>query len=189
MLDDIDRVLIDRDAIAARVAELGERIAADLGDEAGGAADVTLVPILTGSIIFLADLIRQLPLRMRIHVMSVTSYPGTATASRGSRVEAALTRVPESLDGQHVLLIDDILDSGGTLDLATRLLRERRPASLRTCVLLRKRREAAMAFPVNYVAFDIPDEFVVGYGLDYDDLYRNLPDIAILRPEVVESRD
>lgn len=192
MLEDVDRVLIDRDAIAQRVAQLAEQIAADLRREVGeehggdgGAAAVTLVPILTGSIIFLADLIRRLPLRMRIHVMSVTSYPGTATASRGARVEAALTRVPDSLVGQHVLLIDDILDSGGTLDLATRLLRERNPASLRTCVLLRKQHDAAMAFDIDYVAFDIPDEFVVGYGLDYDDLYRNLPDIVTLKPEAV----
>ena len=192
MREDVEQVLIDRGRIAARVAGLASEIAADLCAEAVGAnepaatdpdqpIEVTLVPILTGSIIFVADLVRQLPLRMQIHIISVSSYPGTATESRGPAVEAALTRLPEKLTGRHVLVIDDILDSGQTLNVATQLLRERDPASVRTCVLLRKQREAAMRWPVDYVAFDIPDQFVVGYGLDYDDYYRNLPDICTLK--------
>ncbi|MEX1017776.1 MAG: hypoxanthine phosphoribosyltransferase [Phycisphaeraceae bacterium] len=187
MQRDIERVLIDRDAIARRVRELGQQIAADLREPASGGepVEITLVPVLTGSLIFLADLVRELPIRMQIHVMSITSYPGRSTASRGASIEAGLTRLPESLAGLHVLLIDDILDSGHTLKLATDTLRQRQPASLRTCVLLRKRREQAMQTPVDYVAFDIPDAFVVGYGLDYDDYYRNLPEIVTLRPDVV----
>jgi hypoxanthine phosphoribosyltransferase len=185
MQADIDQVLIDRQAIARRVDELARQIVADLEpDLSRGEADLTLVPILTGSIIFVADLIRHMPLRMRISVMSITSYPGKATSSRGASVEAALTRLPESLAGHHVLLIDDILDSGNTLRLARQIVTERQPDSFRTCVLLRKKRDAAMATPCDYVAFDIPDQFVVGYGLDFDDLYRNLPEICTLRQEV-----
>ena len=181
MQDDIERILIDRAAIETRLDELAGQIIGDLH----GAGELTLIPILTGSIIFVSDLIRRLPLKMRIRVMSVTSYPGQATTSRGASVEAALTRVPEDLSGQHVLVIDDILDSGSTLRLAVDLLRARKPADLRTCVLLRKQRPVAMAFPIDYVAFEIPDAFVVGYGLDYDDYYRNLPEICTLKPEVI----
>jgi hypoxanthine phosphoribosyltransferase len=145
------------------------------------------VPILTGSIIFVADLIRCLPVRMKIRLLSMQSYPGAATASRGAKVQSELTHLPASLAGAHVLLIDDILDSGRTLTLAGELLRARGPRTLRTCVLLRKQRPAALAFPVDYVCFDVPDEFVVGYGLDYNDYYRNLPDIVTLRSEVLAS--
>lgn len=190
MQDDIDRVLIDRGAIAARIRELAEQIVADLRAEEGDRdqdPEVTLVPILTGSVIFLSDLIRELPLRMQIRVISVSSYPGTATTARPASVQPALTNLPESLAGRHVLVIDDILDSGGTLRLVTDMIRQRRPTSVRTCVLLRKQRPEAMSFAVDYVAFDIPDEFVVGYGLDFDDYYRNLPDIVTLKPEVVQG--
>ncbi|MFW6059750.1 MAG: hypoxanthine phosphoribosyltransferase [Phycisphaeraceae bacterium] len=189
MQADVERVLIDRDTIAARVAALAEQIAADLRAEthAEETVEITLVPILTGSMIFVADLVRHLPLRMQIHIISVSSYPGTATESRGPSVEAALTRIPETLTGQHVLVIDDILDSGRTLRTVTDILQQRSPASLRTCVLLRKQRDTAMHCPVDYIAFDIPDRFVVGYGLDYNDYYRNLPEICTLRPEIVSS--
>ena len=187
MQRDIEKVLIDRHAIGRRIDQIATEIIDDLEDPASGDGDgpeITLVPILTGSIIFVSDLIRRLPLRMQISLISVTSYPGTATTSRGASVEAEMTKVPESLDGRHVLIIDDILDSGNTLRLATDLIQQRGPQSLRTCVLLRKQRPEAMATHVDYVAFDIPDEFVVGYGLDYDNYYRNLPDIVTLRREV-----
>ncbi len=185
MQADIERVLIDREAIAQRVHELAGQIVADLGpDAAVEDQEITLVPILTGSIIFVSDLIRKMPLRMQIRVMSVTSYPGRATASRGASVEAALTKLPDSLEDRHILIIDDILDSGNTLSLAREMIQKRSPESLRSCVLLRKERPEAMEAAVDYVAFDIPDEFVVGYGLDYDDYYRNLPDICTLRQEV-----
>ena len=207
MQDDIDRVLIDRRAIAARVRELAARITADLcrsdGSPPSGrraerpadpaaavdpaACELTLIPILTGSFIFAADLIRHLPLMLQIRLISISSYPGTATASRGAQLKGELSHLPASLAGAHMLLIDDILDSGRTLTLAADTLRQLRPASLRTCVLLRKRRPAALAVPVDYVAFDIPDEFVVGYGLDFNDYYRNLPDIVTLRSQVVEA--
>ena len=145
------------------------------------------MPILTGSIIFLADLIRRLPLPMQIRVMSVTSYPGTATSSKGASIEAALTKLPEDLSSNHVLIVDDILDSGNTLRLVKQTIEQRNPISLRTCVLLRKKIPSAMSFDVDYVAFDIPDEFVVGYGLDFNDYYRNLPDIVTLKQHVYEQ--
>jgi hypoxanthine phosphoribosyltransferase len=186
MQQDVQRVLVDRDAIARRVQALGEEITRDLERDGLGGKEITLVPILTGSIIFVSDLIRCLPLRMQIHVMSVNSYPGTATTSQGATLEPNSTQVPQDLTGRHVLVMDDILDSGNTLRLVRQELEARGPATLRTCVMLRKQRPEAMSFPVDYVAFDIPDEFVVGYGLDYDDYYRNLPDIAVLKREVIE---
>ena len=182
-------ILIDRHRIDARVRELAAEITAALGPSEirNPKSEITLVPILTGSIIFLADLIRHLPLYMRIRLLSISSYPGRATTSRGATVREELSTLPSSVAGSHVLLIDDILDSGHTLTLARDLLAQRRPASLRTCVLLRKRRPEAMACPVDYVCFDIPDAFVVGYGLDFNDYYRNLPDIVTLRPEVTDA--
>ncbi len=207
MQADIEHILIDRQAIADRVRALADQITRDhCGElpEQGGdvakldgrslvpvnpaaAADITLVPILTGSFIFVADLIRHLPVMVQIGLLSISSYAGTATTSRGTTIREELTHLPPSLEGKHVLLVDDILDSGQTLALAAELLAERNPASLRTCVLLRKRRPEAMAFNADYVAFDIPDEFVVGYGLDFNDYYRNLPDIVTLKPKVVEA--
>lgn len=184
---DIAAVLFDRDTIAARVKSLAQRIADDwraYTEAEHHAADLTLVPILTGSFIFVADLIRCLPMRLQIRLLSISSYPGPATTSRGPQVQAGLGNLPASLEGAHLLLVDDILDSGRTLAMAVDLLRQRRPASLRTAVLLRKDRPEARAFPVDYVCFDVPDVFVAGYGLDYNDYYRNLPDIVTLRPEV-----
>lgn len=184
----IDRVLIGREAISRRLDELAQAITADLCAQANGIPDqITLVPILTGSIVFLSDLIRRLPLRMQIRLISVSSYPGTSQASQGAKIEASLSQIPETLVAQHVLIIDDILDSGQTLRLARDLIQAKQPATLRTCVLLRKKRPIAMAFPVDYVAFEIPDEFVVGYGLDFDDYYRNLPDIVTLRSDFVSK--
>lgn len=195
MQADVDRVLLHRNQIAARIGELAEEIAhdlaTDLAPQAGrpndAHAELTLIPILTGSIIFVSDLIRQLPLKLQIRLISVTSYPGTATSSRGAKIQAALTNVPQNLGGAHVLVIDDILDSGSTLRAVSDYLRQRGPATVRTCVFLRKQRPEAMACPVDYVAFDIPDEFVVGYGLDFDDYYRNLPDVCALKSSVIEA--
>ena len=200
---DIERVLISRERIGARLDELAGQIAADLtsesradgltsaaasGEASGGASgggEVTLVPILTGSIILVADLIRRLPLPIQIHLISVTSYPGKATTSQGPTIDATLTQLPDSLAGRHVLLIDDILDSGRTLHAVRSLIEQRNPKSVRTCVLLHKQVPMAVEYRADYVGFEIPDEFVVGYGLDYDDYYRNLPDICTLKREVV----
>ncbi len=192
MQDDIERTLLSPDEIAQRLDTLADQITRDI-EAATGLSDpdhphntLTIVPIMTGSIIFVADLVRRLPLRTRIYPMSASSYPGTATASQGVTLSRVDDRVPEELGGQHILLIDDILDSGSTLRKVTAEIERRGPDTLHTCVLLRKQRDQAMSFPIDYVAFDIPDAFVVGYGLDYDDQYRNLPGIVTLRPEVVQ---
>ncbi|MCC7191561.1 MAG: hypoxanthine phosphoribosyltransferase [Phycisphaeraceae bacterium] len=187
MQSDIKQVLIDRGTIARRVRELAEQITRDYSRPGASELELTLVPILTGSIIFVADLIRHLPLRMKIRVVSVSSYPGASTASKGAKLTSELNMLSESLTGSHILVIDDILDSGQTLGLVCGLLRQKGPASLKSCVLLRKLRPDAMAFPVDYVCFDIPDDFVVGYGLDYNDYYRNLPEVVTLRGEVLKQ--
>jgi len=191
---DLQRVLIDRATLARRVAELADEIGTRLsrlggggpaGGDRAGPGEVTLVPVLTGSIIFVADLIRHLPIQMQIHLMSVSSYPGTSTTSQGVTMNHALSGVPDDLAGLHVLLIDDILDSGATITAVRAELESRGPDSLHTAVLLRKERHDLVQPEVDFVAFDIPDAFVVGYGLDFDDYYRNLPEIGVLRDDVI----
>lgn len=185
----IDRVLLDRQRIAERVGDLAAEIATDFSREVGDAGihapnpeSLTLLPLLTGSVIFLADLIRQLPLMMRIRLLSVSSYPGKATTSQGVTIRDELS---DDLTGQHVLIVDDILDSGRTITAVRERVEQRRPASVRVCVLLRKNVPAAQAVHADYVGFDIPDEFVVGYGLDFDGYYRNLPEVVTLRREAM----
>jgi len=191
MHEHVESVLISRQDIAERVAATAHQITDDLSRPvAGGGADrtdaaaLTIIPILTGSIIFVADLIREMPLPMQIHLVSVTSYPERSTLSRGAQLRRDLTQLPASLDGADVLIIDDILDTGRTLALVRELVAERNPRSLRTCVLLRKQLPGIDRVPVDYVCFDIPDAFVVGYGLDFNNCYRNLPDVVTLRPEI-----
>ncbi len=186
MRNDVDRVLIPQAAIAKRVAELAQQITADHMPTPGeGAeAEITLVPILTGAMIFCADLMRHLSMKLRIGLLTVSSYPGASLRTQGSQL---LGQQLGDLRGRHVLLIDDILDSGGTLKLVMGTLRSQGCASVKTCVLLRKDRAAAREVPVDYVGFEIPDEFVVGYGLDYDNYYRNLPEIVTLKRQVIEA--
>jgi hypoxanthine phosphoribosyltransferase len=183
VIQDIDHILIDEQRIAARVQELGRQIASDLQRECTGRAGagepvVSIVPIMTGALVFTADLIRRLPFKLRMELLAVSSYPGKSVASKGVSLRSSL---PTSLEGAHVLLVDDILDSGQTMHVVSGLIRERGAASLRTCVLLRKPGKALVDFKPDYVGFDIPDAFVVGYGLDYDGHYRNLPSIAVLK--------
>ncbi len=175
---DIDRILIGERQIAERVRVLGEQIAADL---TGSDGSLVIVAVLTGGLVFVADLVRALPMRLRIGIAAVSSYPGRATKSRGPELVGAL---PRDLAGRHVLLVDDILDTGRTLAMLRAEVSKQGPASVGTCVLVRKQKPEALAMPCEYVGFDIPDEFVVGYGLDYDDEYRNLPFIGTLRAEV-----
>jgi hypoxanthine phosphoribosyltransferase len=179
---EIERILVDEARIAARVHAMGRQIAADLQADMArtGADQIVLVPILTGSIVFVADLIRQLPLKLSLGVVAVSSYPGRSMSSKGASIRS---EIPADLGGKHVLVVDDILDSGRTLGLVRRLIEEQGPASVRIAVLLRKVLGAQRAEepPVEYVGFDIPDEFVVGYGLDYNGYYRNHPSIAVLR--------
>ncbi|MCK6478095.1 MAG: hypoxanthine phosphoribosyltransferase [Phycisphaerales bacterium] len=185
MFPEIDHILLTREQIAARVREMGERIARDINLELGNnpEGEVVIIPILTGALVLTADLIRELPLRLSLRVVAVSSYPGTSITSKGAKIAGDL---PRDLGGKHVLIIDDILDSGQTIGLVKELILQQRPASLRACVLLRKPESARLRpVDVEYVGFDIPNEFVVGYGLDYDGFYRNYPQIATLKPEAI----
>lgn len=182
MQQDIERILIPQQKIAHRVRELAAQITADHMPSGNGAEpEITLCPILTGAMIFCADLMRELSLKLRIGLLTVSSYPGSSLRTQGSNL---INQQLGELKGRHVLLIDDILDSGGTLKLVVPVLESMGPASVKVCVLLRKDRQAAREVHADYVGFDIPDEFVVGYGLDYDNYYRNLPHIGTLKPSV-----
>jgi hypoxanthine phosphoribosyltransferase len=181
---DIDRVLISQYQIGARVKELAHQITADHSAPGEDTAEITIVPILTGAMIFCGDLIRQMPVKMRIGLITVSSYPGASIRTQGSQI---LGQQLGDIKGRHVLLVDDILDSGGTVKLVVSALRELGAASVKSCVLLRKDRPSAKQVQVDYVGFEIPDEFVVGYGLDYNNYYRNLPDIVTLKPQIYEG--
>ena len=173
---DIARVVVPRRRIALRIHRLADDIAATYDHNGDG--NVTILAVLTGSLIFLGDLMRQLPLKMRLDVISVSSYPGKAVRGRGVRLRGSL---PASLIGRDVLIIDDVLDSGQTLGTLVRRVQRLRPASLRTCVLLKKDRPGLTGrLMPDFVGFDVADEFIVGYGLDWDGYYRNLPDICVL---------
>lgn len=186
MIRDIERTLIGREAIAARVREMGLQIASDIerellaeGSSVEEGGRVSLISIMTGALIFTADLVREMPLKLSLELVTVSSYPGASTMSKGAAMRSVL---PKDLKGKHVLIVDDILDSGQTLDLVDRLVKEQSPASVRICVLLRKLVPRVVDVPAHYIGFDIPNEFVVGYGLDYDNYYRNLPEIGVLKP-------
>lgn len=176
---DIARILLHRDQIQTRTRALAAEVAAVYGGDETG---LTLVPILSGAIIFLADLIRQLPLRMKLALVQISTYPGTRTSPTDPRTVLALSG---DVTDRHVLLVDDILDTGRTLRRVQELIRARRPRSLRTAVLLRKPGKAPPDLPVEFVGFDIEDLFVVGYGLDYNDQYRNYPHVGVLRAELM----
>ncbi len=193
MHHDIAKVLIGPEQIAARVRELGLKIASDLEAElrkAGHASDgegkIVIMPILTGSIFFVADLVRHMPLKMSMRLVTVSSYPGQSTESKGARLRGDL---PGDLAGKHVVIMDDILDSGQTLGLVRDLVADQGAASVRVAVLLKKPLSRRVReVQAEYVGFEIPDEFVVGYGLDYDGYYRNLPSIATLTQDAINSR-
>jgi hypoxanthine phosphoribosyltransferase len=165
-------ILIPAERIRERVGELARQIAADYQGR-----PVTIVGILTGSLIFLADLVRQLDLHLRIGLVQASSYRGIATAPGELHIVPDLT---PDVRGRHVLLLDDILDTGQTLSRLVRHLHGLGAASLRTAVLLRKHGRQQVPLEPDYCGFEIPDAFVVGYGLDFNDEYRHLPYIAVL---------
>jgi hypoxanthine phosphoribosyltransferase len=182
---DIERVLISQYQIGARVREMAQQITADHTPPNMDNAEITIVPILTGAMIFCGDLIRQLPIKMQIGLITVSSYPGASLRTQGSKI---LGDQLGNIRGRHVLLVDDILDSGGTIKLVAPMLEELGAATVKSCVLLRKDRPSAKETRVDYVGFEIPDEFVVGYGLDYNNYYRNLPDIVTLKPQIYKEQ-
>jgi hypoxanthine phosphoribosyltransferase len=169
------RVLITTEQIQQRVAELAGQIAPEYRDR-----PLTIVGVMTGSVMFLADLVRQLDIPLRIALIQASSYRGTATRPGELRIGAEILA---DVRNRHVLLLDDILDTGQTLSHLVRHLLEQGAVSVKTVVLLRKTGRQLHAVQVDYVGFDIPDEFVIGYGLDYNDEYRQLPYVAVLPAE------
>lgn len=178
MEQDFARILIPRERIQQRVAEMGREITRSYGDDS---REVVLVAILAGSVIFLADLVRYLPFKMKLGLITVSRYRGATTTGGETLFKSSLD---VDLTGRHVLLIDDILDSGGTIRTVSDELMKHHPASLKSCVLLRKPSKAPKDIQPDFLGFDIEDVFVVGYGLDFNSQYRNWPDIGELRPEL-----
>ena len=179
MQQDLERVLFDEATIMSRLDQLAAEISAEYRDR-----DLTVIAILNGSIILMADLLRRIPLPLKLDCLSVASYHGGTTTS--GEIVFKQIALPD-VENRHVLILDDILDSGVTLAAIREKLASRRPLSVKTCVLLRKRKPRRRPVEVDYVGFDIGDEFVVGYGLDYMEQYRNLPCIGVLRKTKILS--
>ena len=174
---DIETVLIDETTLQGRIGAMAAQIETDYADK----GDLLLVCVLKGAFMFLSDISRALKRAHSIDFMGISSY-GKGTTSMGAVQIIMDLKAP--IENRHVLIVEDIIDSGRTLDYMRRNLLSRSPASLRICTLLNKPARREINVDVDYVGFDIPDEFVVGYGLDFDELYRNLPFIAVLKPEV-----
>ncbi len=176
LTDDVARVLIDEETLANRVRELGAQVSADYRER-----DLLLLCILKGGIVFLADLMRAIDIPHGIEFMAISSY-GAATDSSG------IVRIVMDLEGsildRDVLLVEDIIDTGNTLTYVKSILQTRGPRSLKICSLLNKPDRREVPLDIDYVGFDIPNEFVIGYGLDFGEKYRNLPFIGVLRPEL-----
>jgi hypoxanthine phosphoribosyltransferase len=174
----LGEILISSEQLQARIAELGRQISADYAGK-----DLLLVCILKGGVLFLSDLMRQITIPHAINFMAVTSYGSGARESSGA--VRILMDLETDIQGRHVLLIEDIIDSGHTLDYIVRVLCARNPASLRICALLDKIDRREVGVTVDYVGFQIPNKFVFGYGLDLDEVYRNLPFIGVVKPGAV----
>jgi len=175
----IERVLLDEGTIAARVRELAAQISADYAD----AKNLMLIGVLKGSFIFLADLARRLTIPHHVDFIALSSY-NRGVVSTGEVRLIMDTRI--NVTGRHALIVEDIVDTGYTLEYLLRTFRARQPASLRTCVLLSKPERRQVEVPTDYLGFEISDVWVVGYGLDYADRFRTLPYIAVLKREVYE---
>jgi hypoxanthine phosphoribosyltransferase len=171
----VDKILISEEELQARIAELGADISRDYEGK-----DLLLLAVLKGSVLFLSDLMRRIAVPHCVDFMAVSSY-GSGVESSG--VVRILKDLDEPIEGRDVLIIEDIIDTGATLDYLVRILRARAPRSLEICTLLNKPARRQVDVPVKYVGFDIPDEFVFGYGLDYGQLFRNLPYVAVLAPQ------
>ena len=181
MMPDVKEVLIPSSEIREKVREIGARISEDYRGERP-----LLVGILRGAVVVMSDLMRNIDLPCELDFMDISSY-GTGTSSSG--VVRILKDLEEDITGRHVLIVEDIIDTGLTLSYLRRSLLARKPASFEICSLLSKPSRRRVELDVKYLGFEVPDEFVVGYGLDYAGAYRNLPDICILRPEVFSGTE
>lgn len=178
MHDDIDRILFTEEQIKQRVAEMGRQITEDYSEP------LLIVSVLRGAAIFMADLVRQIELPVEMDYMAVSSY-GSGTKSSG--VVRILKDTTSSVEGRHLIIAEDILDSGLTLEYLLKLMESRNPASISVATLLRKQARQQANIDCRYIGFECPDEFIVGYGLDYAERYRNLPYIGVLKPEVYSA--
>ena len=176
---DVERILLSEEQLKTRVAEIGRQITADYQGK-----KVLLVSVLKGSIVFMADLMRVINVDCEIDFMSVSSYGRSKTSSGVVRI---LKDLDHDIEGKHIIVVEDILDSGLTLSYILDMLKARGAASIRLCTLLDKPERRKVSVAVDYSGFTVPDEFVVGYGLDFGETYRNLPYIGILKPEVYEK--
>jgi hypoxanthine phosphoribosyltransferase len=179
LVSDVAEVLITEEQIQDKVRELGLRLSADYAEQ-----QVTLVSVLKGSLPFMADLMRAIKVPVQIDLMEVSSYGGATTETSG--LVRILKDLSSSISGKDVLIVEDIIDTGLTLNYLLRYLRGKNPRSMRICALLDKPARRLVDIPIDYLGFTIPDQFVVGYGLDYGEFYRNLPFIGVLKPEVYE---
>jgi len=179
MLNDVERILITSEEIGARVRELGQQITNDYAGQ-----DILMIGVLRGAVVFMSDLARAIKRPIDIDFMATSSY-GISTSSSG--VVRILKDLDEVVQGRHLLIIEDIIDSGLTLNYLVENLKSRKPASVRICTLLSKPDRRKVDVQVDYNGFIIPDYFVVGYGLDYAGKYRNLPFIGVLKPEIYEK--
>jgi len=177
MQADLERMLFDEPAIHRRLDEIAAQISKDYRDR-----ELTVIAVLNGSLIFIADLLRRIPLPLKLDCLSVASYHGKAKTSQ--EVIFKQVGLPDVAD-RNILLLDDILDSGHTLAAIREKLKTANPRSIRICVLLSKKKERSRQVDADYVGFEIEDEFVVGYGLDFMEQYRNLPYIGVLRRELI----
>jgi hypoxanthine phosphoribosyltransferase len=173
---DVEEVLLSGEQVQARVAELGAQLSADYEGK-----DPVLVSVLKGSIIFLADLVRAMPIPLSIDLMEVSSYGASTESSGQVRI---LKDLSTSITDREVIVVEDIIDTGLTLNYLLRYLHDKGPASIRICCLLDKPARRLAEIEIDYRGFTIPDRFVIGYGLDYGERYRNLPYIGVLRPSV-----
>ena len=174
--NDIQEILFSEEQLKARVAEIARQIETDYAGK-----EIMLISVLRGSFIFMADLCRAIHLPCTLDFMSVSSYGKSTTSSGQVQITKDLS---EDITGRHVIVVEDILDSGNTLSYLLKILENRHPASIRLCTLLDKPERRVKPVEVHYTGFTIPDAFVVGYGLDYAERYRNLPYIGVLKPEV-----
>ena len=178
---DVGHVLITEEQIRSKVRELGAQVSADYAG-----SSVTLVSVLKGSLPFMADLMRAIEIPVQIDLMEVSSYGGASTETSG--LVRIMKDLSSSIAGKDVLIVEDIIDTGLTLNYLLRYLRGKNPRSLRICALLDKPARRLVEIPIDYRGFTIPDEFVIGYGLDFNEYYRNLPFIGVLRRELYEIK-
>jgi hypoxanthine phosphoribosyltransferase len=180
---DIEEIVFSKEQLDARIAELGASITSDYSEAIAAGEQLVVVCILRGAAIFTSDLVRSIDLPLEMDYMAVSSYGNAAKSSGMIRIQKDLSG---EIAGKHVIIVEDVIDSGLTLDYLRRDLASRGPLSIESAALLRKDTPSGASVECKYVGFSCPDKFIVGYGLDYAQRYRNLPYIAVLKPEIYE---